>query len=215
MKPHTRPRVWRAVGRRPTAGAGPARSVQQGGARRRRGPGPITLPLLSLLGVLVLPGPFTGVGWGQSAEYQVKAGFIYNLMRFTQWPKVAFHQSNDPLRVCVFGANPFGHYLDRIAGREVGGRPVAVDLPTMGGIDACHVLFISHLQQVDLDSLLDHIGGLPILTIGDMKGFAARGGAVNLVTQRGNVRLEVNPDAVKRAGLAMSSAVLQLATIVR
>lgn len=186
----------------------------QGGARCRR-PWLIVIQLLSMLGVLILPVLFMRESSGQSPEYRVKAGFIYNLMRFTEWPNGAFRRSDDPLRVCVFGENPFGHYLESIAGPEVGGRRVTVDQTGIDGIEACHVIFISRSSQMELRLALDRLDGRPVLTIGDMDDFAAEGGAVNLVTRRGKVRLEVNPDAVKRAGLTLSSAVLRLATIVR
>ncbi len=40
-------------------------------------------------------------------EYKIKAGFVYNFIRFTTWPGKAFKSHKDPIIVCVA---PFHHY---------------------------------------------------------------------------------------------------------
>ena len=55
---------------------------------------------------------------------------------------------------------------------------------------------------------------LPILTIGETPGFAARGGIINLTLEDNKVRFEVNIGAAKQANLNISSRLLALAKIV-
>ena len=37
-----------------------------------------------------------------TAEYRVKAGFLYNFIAFTEWPATV----GSPLTLCVYGASP-------------------------------------------------------------------------------------------------------------
>jgi hypothetical protein len=56
--------------------------------------------------------------------------------------------------------------------------------------------------------------GEPILTVGEERDFIARGGIVSLYLDGSNVRFTINPAAADRAGLRISSRLLQLARIV-
>ena len=47
-----------------------------------------------------------------SAEYQVKAAFLYNFAQFVEWPARAFPAPDSPLIIGVLGENPFGTYLE-------------------------------------------------------------------------------------------------------
>jgi hypothetical protein len=54
----------------------------------------------------------------------------------------------------------------------------------------------------------------PILTVGEKKGFASRGGMINFIVVENKVRFEINPHAVETAALKISSQLLKLAIIV-
>lgn len=156
-----------------------------------------------------------GPGFAQSVEYRVKAGFVLSLIKLTRWPKAAFATPSDPLELCVLGENPFGLTLQSL---EAGGgfdRPVNVRVVRLDETGICHVLFISRSERSRFASILRTTQRRPTLTIGDADGFAEYGGCVNLAIRRGKVRLEINPEAIRTAGLSVSSSVLRLATIVR
>jgi hypothetical protein len=56
---------------------------------------------------------------------------------------------------------------------------------------------------------------MPVLTIGEIPGFAKRGGIINLVLEDNKVHFEVNVEAAKEADLNISSRLLALARIVQ
>lgn len=56
--------------------------------------------------------------------------------------------------------------------------------------------------------------GLPVLTVGDLDQFAAKGGMIGLVMQSNRVRFEVNLQSAERAGLKINSKLLSLAIVV-
>jgi len=72
-------------------------------------------------------------------EYQVKAAYLYNFVKFVEWPAGA---ADGTLTICTAGRNPFGSALDDIVrGESIDGRAIAarvVAAPQAG----CHVLFV-------------------------------------------------------------------------
>jgi hypothetical protein len=158
--------------------------------------------------LLLLPGALAA----QTApEYDVKAAFLYNFTKFVDWPASAFPDTNS-LKLCLLGEDPFGRSLQAVAGEQVGSRKLTVtrtdSLAKAGG---CQVLFISRSERERLPQILAMVKESPVLTVGDTKGFVDQGVIVNFILEGSKVRFEINTDAADRAGLKVSSKLLQLA----
>lgn len=148
-------------------------------------------------------------------EYSVKAAFVYNFARFTEWPESAFHGAASPLRLCVLGQDPFNGALDTIAGRTIGNRELLVSYPIWAdSAQDCHILFIGESAQSQLPEIVTHLNGSPVLIIGDTPDIARSGGVIGLETVENRIRFRVNLDAAQRSGLKLSSRILDLATSV-
>jgi hypothetical protein len=76
------------------------------------------------------------------------------------------------------------------------------------------VLFVSRSESDRLDQILASLVGKPVLTVGDVEGFARRGGVIRLATVGGKIRLRINLDSAKAAKLTISSKLLRPAQIV-
>ena len=152
-----------------------------------------------------------------SSEYLIKAGFIYNFANLVQWPTNAFAQLDSPIVIGILGEDPFGPVLDRVlAGKRVNGRVFLVKrLKSVVDLKECHILFVSSSEIAHLADAIHLVKGMPILTIGEIPGFAKRGGIINLVLEDNKVHFEVNVDAAKEADLTISSRLLALARIVQ
>jgi hypothetical protein len=150
----------------------------------------------------------------QSREYLIKAAFLYNFAKFTEWPDAAFDGQAAPIQVCVLGQDPFGHSLQSIEGKVIRGREVTVLRIANPKVAVnCHVLFISESEQNRLAAILEVLGDRPVLTIADMPDFARTGGIINLKTLKEKVRFEINVGTARRAGLKLSAKLLSLAQI--
>lgn len=146
---------------------------------------------------------------GDAEEYRLKAAYLYNFISFTEWPA----GQGGPLQVCVYGPDPFGEHLDRLAARGVGGRPlVPRRLSSARDLAQCQVVFISRDVAGNLARVFDHIEGRPVLTVADTPGLAAQGVMLNLDLDQGRVGFEANLGSVQAAGLRLSSKVLRLAS---
>ena len=150
-------------------------------------------------------------------EYKVKAAFLYNFAKLTEWPAGTFADTNTPITIGILGRDPFGPQLEEITrGKIVEGRAIVVTrFERVDEVRACQVLFISNSESGRLSYILSRLAGRPILTVGEMRQFAGQGGAIGLVKQGEEVHFEVNLDAVEASQLKLSSKLLRLAEIVR
>jgi hypothetical protein len=76
------------------------------------------------------------------------------------------------------------------------------------------VLFISRSETDRLEQILASLVGKPVLTVGDVEGFAGRGGMIDLATVVGKTQLRINLQAAMAAQLTLSSKLLRPAKIV-
>ena len=149
-----------------------------------------------------------------ASEYQLKAAFLFNFTKFTDWPSSAFtNSSGATLVIGVLGHDPFGAALDDVVkGEAVNGRPIVIKRFQSGDDpSACHVLFVSRSEKDRRSSLLETLKKKPVLTVSDLDQFCQQGGMINLVLSAGGtVKPEINPDAARAAGVQISSKLLNL-----
>ena len=110
-----------------------------------------------------------------SGEYQVKAAFVYNFIKFVEWP-AGQNAGEDTLRLCVLGDVPAMAPFADLDGKMVKGKRLTVSTmmdPQTAG--ACHVLFVSSSLSRRINEVLDVVKGRPTLTVGDTEGYARRG----------------------------------------
>jgi len=168
---------------------------------------------LWLAGVCAATAADTSPGAG---EYQVKAAFLFNFTKFTNWPPSVFPSANAPIVIGIVGEDPFGKTIDDlVSGEAVGGHPLVVKrLRADDDLRACHLLFISRSEKERLPAVLSQLKGSPVLSVGEFNGFAEQGGMVNLLLANKSVKIEINQAAAEQAGLQISAKLLKLARLV-
>lgn len=168
----------------------------------------------TLFGTLLAAVPLHALD--QSLEYRVKAAYIFNLVNFAQWPQTAFASPTTPLRVCIADPDPFGSLLAQtFAGEHVDSHPIVVDHPAApAGWRQCQVVFVPDDGRAG-ETALRSVEGAPVLTIGQTPGFRRHGGMVTFVVDNGRVRFDVDATSATRAGIRLSSKVLQAARNIR
>jgi hypothetical protein len=177
-------------------------------------PGPLTRRLLfalAALGIVATVASAEGL-----SEYEVKAAFVYNFAKFTEWPAEVWARPG-ALRVCVAGpSNEFATALDGLGDKPaIQGKAVQVVRINAGAeVSGCHVLVLTARERIARDWLQRASGG-PVLTVGDADGFAQAGGVVGLTLDGERVRFDINVDTVQQARLRLSSNLLKLARIVK
>ena len=167
---------------------------------------------LLIVGLMLLAGDASA---GLS-EHRLKAVFLFNFSRFVEWPASAFTAADAPFVIGVFGRDPFGSDLDDVArGETVDGRRLLVRrVQTVQDAAACQILFIPESEQANLDVILAALTRSSTLTVSDLDGAAQRGAMVRLVTDHDKIRLRINVESARAAGLTISSKLLRAAEIV-
>lgn len=162
--------------------------------------------------VLCVATPPSPVAAGEAVfdEYQVKAAFIKNIVKFVAWPP----GTPGALTICLLVDDPFNNRFagtsDLGDGRSLAGRRIGTPQESRD----CQVLFIPPGRRAAIPEIVGVLGTRPVLTIGDGEGSAKAGLAFGLLVEAQKVRFEANLEATRRAGLTVSSRLLGLAKTV-
>lgn len=162
-------------------------------------------------------------------EYQIKAAFLYNFIKFVDWPEET-SDSNEPIIIGIIGKNPFGDAFEPIKDKPVKNRKVIVKWfkgldelekssqldksgkhPQIEAIRECNLLFICSSEKEKLKETIDLLKDRNVLTVADMQSFLESGGMVNFVIEENKVGFEINVAAAKQAKLDIRSNLLRLA----
>lgn len=148
-------------------------------------------------------------------EYNVKAVSLYAFGRYVTWPQEAFPTDDSPFIIGLFGANPFGDALDRIAAKKsLNGRTIVVrSITDPAECARCHIVFVPRTVPHDTEAeLFRRAAGKPVLLVGESPGFANRGGIINFYQSGSNIRFELNPDKGIESRLSLNAKLLTLGT---
>jgi hypothetical protein len=151
-----------------------------------------------------------------SPEYQVKAVFLFNFAQFVEWPPQSYEDPAAPFVIGVLGTDPFGPALEgAVRGETLNGRSFVIErYRSVTEIRHCQILFISRSEAAHIGEISAALSGHSILTVSDIEDPAQRGVMIRFVAENNRIRLRINADAAKAAGLSISSKLLRPAELV-
>ncbi len=155
-------------------------------------------------------------------EYEVKAAFLYNFLKFVEWPPKAFAAKDTPIVIGIVGTDPFSepggstNLLEQaVAGKNIEERKLLVRRVEAGaGLQDCQLIFISSSEKPHLKDILDQLKDSPALTVSELDDFCQLGGIINFVKQAGKIRFEINAAEAEAHHLKISSRLLNVAKII-
>lgn len=152
----------------------------------------------------------------QLVEQEIKAGLLYNFMKYTDWPQGRGQEPNAPLVVCLFGGDPFAGHLQPMAGRTVNQHAIELrNLRTIDEAGTCSVVFIHANEKLQWQQLRATLAGKPMLTVSDFQGFADSGGMIEFTRIENRIGVKIDTAAVAAAHLQVQDRLLKLANAVR
>lgn len=189
------------------------------------------LIVLALVLFMTVTAPKAKAASVTSSEYQVKAAFLYNFIKFVDWPGEDNADGNEPIIIGIIGKDPFGDAFKPIENKQIKDREVIVkrfkrleeqeksgekdkDDELQKQIEAirkCQLLFICPSEKTRLKGIIDSVKDHSVLTVGDTEGFLDSGGIIEFVMEEKKVRFEINVAAAKSAKLKVRSQLLRLA----
>jgi hypothetical protein len=178
--------------------------------------GVLTKPRVTLAAAMLMLCSGGAPIWAAPTSAEVEAVFLFNFSQFVEWPSQSFAEAGSPIVLCVLGNDPFGPALDQVVrGEQVKGRRLEVRrFRRIEEVTNCHILFVSRSERGRLEQVLHALQGRSVLTVSDIEDFARAGGVICFVQSDNKIRLRVNLEAAKAAGLTLSSKLLRPAQIV-
>ena len=157
-----------------------------------------------------------GFAGPEPGEAEVKAAFVFNFIKFVEWPSSAFQSPEDPILLTILGNDPIGAALASLDGKKVSGRRVVVrKVLSISGLERCHVLFVGASEKAALSTVLRAVQRWSVLTVADFEGFPGRGGTIGFVRQDDRVGFEINEGAARKVGLNVNAKLLYLGKTAR
>ena len=149
-------------------------------------------------------------------EYQVKAVFVFNFSHFVEWPPEAFASPSEPFVIGILGNDPFGARLDdAVRGEQIDHRPLLVRrYRNVGEIGNCQILFIDRSEGAQLHQILTALDHRGTLTVSELDDSSQHGVMIQFATENNRIRLRINVESARAAGLTISSQLLRPAQIV-
>lgn len=137
-----------------------------------------------------------------SLEYQVKAAYLVNFLKFIEWPN-----SDAPNSICILGQDPFGVVLDTIAKAAQLNKPVVIrrasnarELQILN--QPCHILYAAKYEK----TLPESFAGVPVVTVAD-EPFSAM---IVLSLRDDKVRFQIYLPDIESKGIRVSSKLMKL-----
>ena len=147
-----------------------------------------------------------------SKEDAVKAAFIFHFAQFVEWPT----DRTQTITIGVLGEDPFNGALEIIRGKMVNGQSIQIKqlLSTDRVVDNVQVLIVGWSDENVATSILASAANHPILTIADLDVFKVEGAIISLFRKGTRQKFGIDRQAASRAGLTLSSQLLQIAAVV-
>ena len=192
------------------------------------------LSLCCALAIAGLGGAVSARAQSEDSEAEqlakLKAAFVLNFARYAHWPEASFADGDSPIQIGIAGDDSVLGYLVTLVEEEVvNGRSIEVRRldgeslrPVSGAapIPALtlyrpHLIFIGQGSRLEaLEESLEGLAAEDVLTVGDLEGFAERGGMIGLVLRGRRLGIDANLDRIAASRVSISSQVLRLARIV-
>lgn len=150
-------------------------------------------------------------------EYEYKAAYLYHFASLC-WPD----EENESIVVGVLGPDRFGRQLERIQRQSENlPRPIETRVfPDVNALEACHILFISGKRggaqaEQRLAPVLERLEDQATLVFTEVedRAFVRRGVAVNFYIENNRLKLLLNLQAARDAGIQIPKRLQNLPSV--
>lgn len=141
-----------------------------------------------------------------SGEESTIAAYVFNIIKFTDWPQGTFAANDAQLTLCTDATDRLGREIDTLNGRTANGLSIRVDYLPQGDLKRCQVLYVAQPQNACLLETQ-----LPVLTI---HGFDQSRGIVRLFREHDRLSFAIDLLAARTAGLRISAKLINVAASV-
>jgi YfiR/HmsC-like len=147
------------------------------------------------------------------SQAEIRAAFVFNFVKFTEWPMQAYADAGSPLTTCFLGADDVRAAFQSIStGKALNGRFLENRaVKSAADMRNCQVLYVDSPRSPVVIDVLKNARQHDALAIGTSEDFLASGGMLRLQVENNRMRFDVNVGAIARTKIKLSSKLLALA----
>lgn len=165
---------------------------------------------------------FVVTGWlagGSSSAFselntnQIKSAYLFQISKFVFWPEE--RKQFDNFNLCLLGPDTYQGNLQKMVGRTVFNKPVKFRaVNSLDDAQQCHLLVLSSAERIKTSELTAWLKQHPVLTIADGAQSIDKAMVV-FVLEEQRVRLHINIDLARLAGLSFAANLLEVASKIK
>jgi hypothetical protein len=143
----------------------------------------------------------------------LKAAFLFNFVRYVEWPQTAFANENAPLTIGVLGNEEFANRLATLL-KEKKAHNRSFEIKKMSSAAdtaGCQVVVVTQNESRKGSQVAENTKKQPILLIGETEDFLENGGIITFVKDGGQLRFDISQKGAEERNLVISSHLLRLA----
>jgi hypothetical protein len=164
---------------------------------------------LGLIIILMGGNPMSAQESSGGKEYALKADFLFRFIDYVYWKN---YSKNQTFKIAVLEKSPITtSLLDLTKNKKI----ETTEYKNLNEIGFCNILFVPYNCTVPIETILSRFSGKPVLIVTEQNGYGKKGAHVNFVMVENKLKFEVNLKAINKAGIGISSFLLQHAIIVQ
>jgi hypothetical protein len=147
------------------------------------------------------------------SQAEIRAAFVFNFVKFTEWPMQAYADAGSPLTTCFLGADDVRAAFQTVSkGKALSGRFLeSKAVKSAADMSNCQVLYVDSPRSPVVIDALKSARQRDALAIGTSEDFLVCGGMLRLQIENNRMRFDVNVGAIGRTKIKLSSKLLALA----
>lgn len=164
--------------------------------------------------MLILRGLYSGNANAQETDYKAYTLFIYNFMKYVEWPEA---QSKGDFVLAVLGDSPINKELQTLAAsKKLKGRNIVIKkCNTPEETAGSHLVFVSSAKSNTVKALKELTKDKPILIVGEREGLAKKGAGLSFVTlEDDELKFDINKKEIEQHQLKIASSLLSLGIVI-
>ncbi|MEO6303577.1 MAG: YfiR family protein [Bacteroidia bacterium] len=163
---------------------------------------------------VLLRGLYSGNYKAQETDYKAYTLFIYNFMKYVEWPEA---QNKGDFILAVLGDSPINKELETLAAtKKIKGRNIVIrKCKTPEDTYGCHLLFIPSSKSAVVKLLKDQNKDKPVLIVGEREGLAKKGASLSFVTlEDDELKFDINKKEIEQHQLKIASSLISLGIVI-
>lgn len=150
--------------------------------------------------------------YAQVDEPTIKAYSLEKFTRWIDWANDKEFSEQEHFVIGIYGEGPIIEKAEQIyANQKIKNKNVIIrKVKFRSQIKGCNMLFICKSEKEDVKKIIEYSKNRPILTIASTGGYAKMGVHINIYFKAGNLRFQINDEAIKLAGLILNFNLLKL-----